>query len=149
MAQDTRAEFNRKARFIRDAIKARAVTFRWHEPDTSFLEAVFARGDRRVGRVIENAWRNGARLDGWDDFFSFDVWMRAFEECGVSPEFYANRTRARDEVMPWEHISTGVSREFLLSELDASVNAEVSPDCREQCGGCGASKLRNGGICEV
>lgn len=149
VAQDTRDEFQRKARLLKDAIREKAIKFRWHDPDTSFLEAVFARGDRRLGKVIETAWKNGARLDGWNEFFSIGIWEKAFEECGGSTEFYANRTRDRDEIMPWEHISTGVTRDFLLREMDLAYKADTSPDCREKCLGCGASKLAAGGKCDV
>ncbi len=148
-AQNTREEFERKARLLRDAITARAITYNWHEPSVSFLEAVFARGDRRLGRVIEAAWENGAKLDGWGEFFSLDTWLSAFDECGLSPEFYANRERSRDEILPWEHISTGVRKEHLYRERELAYKSELSPDCRKKCTGCGASKLLSGGKCDA
>lgn len=148
-AQNTREEFKRKAQLLREAITAKAITYNWHEPDVSFLEAVFARGDRRIGKVIETAWRMGAKLDGWDEHFSLDMWLSAFEECGIDPAFYANRERVADEIMPWDHISTGVSKRFLRSECEKAYRSEASPNCREKCLGCGASKLLCGGKCDA
>ncbi len=148
-AQNTREEFKRKAQLLREAITAKAITYNWHEPDVSFLEAVFARGDRRVGKVIEAAWRKGAKLDGWDEHFSLDMWLSAFDECDVDPAFYANRVRVADEIMPWDHISTGVSKRFLRSECEKAYRSEASPNCREKCLGCGASKLLCGGKCDA
>lgn len=147
--QNTREEFRRKALYLREKITARAVTYNWHEPNTSYLEAVFARGDRRVGRVIEEAWKSGARLDGWGDFFKFDLWMDAFEKCGVDPDFYATRERALDEILPWDHISTGVSKRHLIHEWECALAATISPDCRVKCTGCGANKLLCGGDCDA
>lgn len=147
--QNTREEFRRKARLLRDSIKSKAITYNWHEPDTSYLEAVLARGDRRIGAVLYDVWKRGARLDGWSEYFDFDAWMSAFDACGVSPEFYANRLHGRDEIMPWEHLATGVSRKHLLHEWDAAHASCISPDCRKQCTGCGASKLLCGGVCDA
>ena len=147
--QNSREEFRRKAYLLRESIKSKAITYNWHEPDTSYLEAVLARGDRRIGAVLHEVWKRGARLDGWSEWFDFDAWMDAFEACGVSPEFYANRLRSRDEVMPWEHLSTGVSRRHLLHEWDAAHASCISPDCRKKCTGCGASKLLEGGVCDA
>ncbi len=148
-AQNTREEFSRKAALLREAITAKAITYNWHEPDVSFLEAVFARGDRRIGKVIEAAWRKGARLDGWAEHFSLDLWLDAFKECGIDPDFYATRERGKDEVLPWEHISTGVSKNFLAREREKAYRSETSPNCREKCLGCGASKLLCGGKCDA
>ncbi len=148
-AQNTREEFCRKAALLREAITAKAITYNWHEPDVSFLEAAFARGDRRVGRVIEAAWRKGARLDGWAEHFSLDLWLSAFEECGIDPAFYATRERDKNEILPWDHISTGVSKKFLACEREKAYRSETSPNCREKCLGCGASKLLCGGECDA
>ena len=148
-AQNTREEFKRKALLLREAITAKAITYNWHEPDVSFLEAVFARGDRKVGRVIEAAWKKGMRLDGWEEHFDLDTWLSAFEECGVDPAFYANRERSADEIMPWDHISTGVSKRFLRCECEKAHRSEASPNCREKCLACGASNLLCGGKCDA
>jgi len=148
-AQNTREEFSRKAALLREAITAKAITYNWHEPDVSFLEAAFARGDRRLGRVIETAWKKGARLDGWAEHFSLDLWLEAFRECGIDPAFYATRARGKDEVLPWDHISTGVTKNFLACEREKAYRSEASPNCREKCLGCGASKLLCGGKCDA
>ncbi len=148
-AQNTREEFSRKAALLREAITAKAITYNWHEPTVSFLEAVFARGDRKIGKVIETAWKKGAKLDGWDEHFSLDLWLDAFRECGIDPAFYANRKRGSDEIMPWDHISTGVSKQFLACEREKAYRSEASPNCREKCLACGASKLLCGGKCDA
>ncbi len=148
-AQDTREEFARKAKLLREAITAKAITYNYHEPTVSFLEAVFARGDRKLGKVIETAWKMGAKLDGWEEHFSLDLWLDAFKECGVDPAFYANRERTENEILPWDHISTGVCKKFLYSEREKAYRSETSPNCREQCLGCGASKLLCGGKCDA
>ena len=148
-AQNTRAEFSRKAALLREAITAKAIIYNWHEPDVSFLEAAFARGDRRLGRVIETAWKRGAKLDGWAEHFSLDLWLDAFRECGIDPEFYATRARGKDEILPWDHISTGVTKNFLAFEREKAYRSEASPNCREKCLGCGASKLLCGGKCDA
>ena len=147
--QNTREEFRRKALYLREKITAKAVTYNWHEPDTSYLEAVFARGDRRLGKVIEAAWKKGQRLDGWSDFFSLDTWLDAFKDCNVDPDFYALRERALDEILPWDHISTGVEKRHLIKEWETALSEAVSPDCRVKCTGCGANKLLCGGVCDA
>jgi len=147
--QNTREEFRRKAMYLREKITAKAVTYNWHEPDTSYLEAVFARGDRRLGKVIETAWKKGQRLDGWGDFFSLDTWLDAFKECNVDPDFYALRERELSEILPWDHISTGVEKRHLIREWETALSESVSPDCRVKCTGCGANKLLCGGVCDA
>ena len=114
----------------------------------SFLEGVFARGDRRLSDVIENAYKNGCTFDSWDDKFNFDAWMNAFDACGLSTEFYANRRRSYDEILPWDHLDYGVSKKFLIKENEKAHNSETTKNCREKCAGCGANKL-NGGECHA
>ena len=126
----------------------RKVQVSFHEMHVSFLEAVFARGDRRLAKVIETAWKNGCKFDGWDEYFNFDAWMNAFTECGLDPEFYANRTRSYDEVLPWDHMDYGISKKFLIRESEKAKQAQTTAHCREQCAGCGADKL-NGGECDA
>ncbi|MBR6779628.1 MAG: TIGR03960 family B12-binding radical SAM protein [Clostridia bacterium] len=128
--------------------KSKKVQISFHEMHVSFLEAVFARGDRRLSKVIETAWRNGCKFDGWDEHFKFEVWMQAFEECGLAPEFYANRTRSYTEVLPWDHMDYGVSKQFLIRESEKAKQAKTTPHCRQQCAGCGADKI-NGGECDA
>ena len=108
------------------------------------LEAVLARGDRRLCDVIEYAWRNGSRLDGWDEHRRDDVWLKAFEECGVNPEFYACRRREYDEILPWDHLDYGVTKEFFIRENKKAVTAETTPSCFIRCNGCGADRLTGG-----
>ncbi len=146
--QVTMDEYIRRVNLLRDNIKAKNVVYNWHDPKTSYIEATLSRGDRRIGKVIENIWRAGGRLEAWSDYFSFDRWMQAFSDAGVSPEFYAHRLRERDEVMPWDLVDVGVRRAHLWHEREQAYKSELSPDCRKQCAGCGAAKLLNGGKCD-
>ena len=109
---------------------------------------MLARGDRRLGKVLETAWRKGAKLDAWEEYFSLDRWLEAFDECGLDPHFYANRTRAEDELMPWSMISSGVTEQYLLRERHKAYESVTTPDCRTHCNGCGANLLV-GGKCDV
>ena len=100
-----------------------------------------ARGDRRLADVIETAVQNGARLDGWDEYFRYDVWLDAFRQCGIDPEFYTTRGYGEDEVLPWDPIDVGVTKAFLLRERHRAYQDQVTPDCRHGCAGCGANRL--------
>ena len=146
--QISKQEYERRVALLREAIKTRTVTYNWHDSDTSFLEAVLARGDRRLGKVLETAWRKGAKLDAWEEYFSLDRWLAAFDECGLDPHFYANRTRSEDELMPWSMISSGVTEQYLLRERHRAYESVTTPDCRTHCNGCGANLLV-GGKCDV
>ena len=148
-AQITKEEYERRVQLLRDNIKAKAVSYKWHDSDTSFLEAVLSRGDRRIGRVLEAAWRRGAKMDAWQDYYNLDLWMAAFEDCGLDPAFYANRVRPGDEILPWSMISSGVSQKFLWRERQRAYEGITTPDCRTQCTGCGANCLIGGGKCDV
>ena len=139
--QDSIAELERKQQLLRDAIRTRKITYHYHDAHVSYIEAVFARGDRRLSRAILEAVERGQRLDGWDEFFRFDTWMEAFAAAGIDPDFYAARRRAYDELLPWDHIDCGVSRAFLVRESEKARAAETTPDCRTQCSGCGANRL--------
>ena len=143
-AQISRAEYERRVKLLREAITAKAVTYNWHDGGTSFLEAVLARGDRRMGRVLEAAFRKGARLDAWSDYFDLERWMEAFEECGLDPEFYACRERSREEVLPWSMISCHVSDGYLWRQRELAYQSVTTPDCRTQCSGCGANTVKGG-----
>ena len=112
------------------------------------MEGVFARGDRRLGKVIEQAWKNGCKFDGWDDQFRFDTWLEAFETCAVDPKFYANRKREYDEILPWDHLDFGIRKQFLIDESEKARKSETTPHCRIKCAGCGTNKL-NGGKCDA
>ena len=146
--QVTMDEYIRKVDLLRDNIKAKNVVYNWHDPQTSYIEATLSRGDRRMGRVIENVWRDGGRLEAWSDYFSFDRWMKAFDDAGVDPAFYAHREREKDEVMPWDLADVGVRKEHLWHEREQAYKSELSPDCRKQCSACGAAKLLKGGKCD-
>ena len=146
--QVTMEEYIRKVHLLRDNIKAKNVVYNWHDPQTSYIEATLSRGDRRIGNVIENVWRAGGRLEAWSDYFSFDRWMKAFDDAGVDPTFYAHRLRNKDEVMPWDNVDVGVRRAHLWHEREQAYKSELSPDCRKQCSACGAAKLLKGGKCD-
>ncbi len=141
-------EYLRRVNLLRSAITARNVTYNWHDAETSLIEAVLSRGDRRLSDVIESVWRKGARLDAWSDYFSFRRWMEAFEECGIDPAFYANRDYPTDSVLPWDVIDVGVRKAHLLHEREQCYASALSPDCRRQCSACGAAALLKGGRCD-
>ena len=113
------------------------------------MEAVFARGDRRVGAVIEEAARHGARLDGWDEFFSYKTWLEAFDACGVDPDFYTVRGMGEEEILPWDTVDVGVTKAFLRSERKSAYQGKITPDCREGCSGCGANCLLKEVVCDA
>ena len=144
--QNSREELHRKQEVMRAALRSRKINLDWHDAETSYLEAVLARGDRRVGKVIETAWKKGCNFDSWDEYFKFDTWMEAFEECGVDPEFYALRTRSYDEVMPWDIFDYGVTKRFIINENKKAHEGVTTPNCRQKCSGCGANCLK-GGAC--
>ena len=142
-------EYQRRVKLLRDHMRGRSIRYNWHDSQTSFLEAVFARGDRKVAEVIETAWRSGAKFDAWSEGFDFDRWLEAFSACGVDPAFYANRVRDKDERFPWDVTSVGVSRQFLWRERERAYAASTTPDCRTQCSGCGANHFCPGGKCDA
>ena len=148
--QVTMEEYQRKVNLLRENIKAKNVTYNWHDPDTSFVEAVLSRGDRRIADVIEEVWRRGGKLEAWGDYFSFERWMSAMDACGVDPMRYACRERGKDEFLPWDIVDMGVRRAHLWHEREQAYKAELSPDCRKQCTGCGAlSLMTEGGKCDA
>jgi radical SAM family uncharacterized protein len=131
---------------LKDLMRSRSVKYNWHEPKVSYLEAVLARGDRRLGPVIQAAWNKGARFDAWDELFKLDIWLESLAEAGLDPAFYSRRERPRDEVFPWDHIDCGVSREFLWNEYQQALAAATTPECRVTCSACGAQSF-GGGVC--
>jgi len=147
-AQVDMEEYRRRVALLREHMRAKAISYNWHDADTSLIEAVLSRGDRRIGAVIEEVWKNGGKLDSWSEYFSFARWMAAFEKCGLDPKFYACRERTFDEVLPWSRVDIGVKPEFLWREREMCYNAELSPDCRKKCTNCGALSLMNGGRCD-
>ena len=144
--QNSREELHRKQEVMRSALHSRKINLDWHDAETSYLEAVLARGDRKIGKVIETAWRKGCNLDSWDEHFKFDVWMDSFAECGVDPEFYALRTRSYDEVMPWDIFDYAVTKKFIIKENQKAHESVTTPNCKLKCSGCGANCLK-GGAC--
>ena len=137
-AQVPQEEFERRQRLLKESIRDRAIVFHYHDARASVLEGALSRGDRRLSAVIETAWRNGAKFDGWTDQFKDEVWKDAFCRCGVAPEFYSRRTRDLDEPLPWAHTSPGVSEDFLRREWRRAEEAALTHDCRrETCTGCG------------
>ena len=137
-AQVPQEEFERRQRLLKESIRDRAISFHYHDARASVLEGALSRGDRRLSAVIETAWRNGAKFDGWTDQFKDEVWKDAFYRCGVAPEFYSRRTRDLEEVLPWAHTSPGVSEDFLRREWQRAQEAALTHDCRrETCTGCG------------
>jgi radical SAM family uncharacterized protein len=147
--QDTMDQFREKQRFLREKIReaSKSVTFHWHEAKTSELEAVLARGDRRLGKVLLGAWRKGCRFDSWDELFKYDDWMKTFQEEGMDPAFYANRQREFDEVLPWDHLDFGVSKKYLEKECRKAYEGTLTPNCRVKCTGCGSTVFA-AGICK-
>ena len=138
-------EYRRRVAHLREHMRAKAISYNWHDADTSLIEAVLSRGDRRIGAVIEEVWKNGGKLDSWSEYFSFKRWIAAFEKCGLDPKFYACRERSFEEVLPWSRVDIGVKPEFFWQEREKCYNAELTPDCRKQCFNCGAQALMNGG----
>lgn len=144
--QDTIEMLERKQKLLRESTFSRKLTVNYHGAETSFLEAVFARGDRKLNAVILEAHKRGMRFDGWADCFDFDAWMQVFKDLGIDPAFYANRQRSFDEVFPWDHLDYGIKKEFLIEECKRAYASETTPNCREKCSACGASCFK-GGLC--
>ncbi|MBQ9757890.1 MAG: TIGR03960 family B12-binding radical SAM protein [Clostridia bacterium] len=135
-----------KQKLLKESIKTRNISYNWHQSHVSFLEAVFAKGDRRLGDVLIKAQKLGCRFDGWDEHFDYEKWLEAFSTCGVDPEFYAYRKIDHSEILPWDHIDIGVSKQFLMKEHDKAYEEKTTPSCREKCSGCGATSF-GGGVC--
>lgn len=145
--QDTMESAREKIRAIRGTIKSRSITYNWHESQVSFLEAIFARGDRRLCDVLIAAFRKGAKFDGWSEYFSYDIWKEALEKCGVDGSFYAYRERSYEEILPWDFIDIGVDKEFLIKENEKAKQASLTPDCRLGCTRCGVNVNFREGKC--
>ncbi len=143
-------EYLARARIVNEEMKEqlnrKSLKYNWHEADVTVLEGVFARGDRRVGQVLQKAYEKGCIFDAWSECFDNQKWMEAFEECGISIGFYNQRTRNLDEILPWDFIDCGVTKKFLLREWERAKNGEVTLNCKQQCNGCGAAAFQ-GGVC--
>ena len=147
--QITPQEYLRRCKLLKSHFYAKSIVYDYHSPDLSRLEAVFARGDRRLGPVIEAAVENGARLDGWDEYFDYGKWLDAFEKCGVDVDYYTTRGFGEEELLPWDAIDVGVSKKFLLRERRRAYENLVTPDCRHGCAGCGANCLLKEVACDA
>ena len=147
-AQDTMDELIAKQNHLLSSVTTKKVSVSYHKVNISFLEGVFARGDRRLCDVVEYAWKHGCKFDSWDDSFLFDVWLEAFEKCGVDPLFYTSRKRDYEEILPWDHLDYGIRKQFLINESKKAYENETTPHCRIKCAGCGTNML-NGGKCDA
>lgn len=145
MGQITFEEIKKKQFYLKRTLEKKGISVKWHRPELSFIEAVFSKGDRRLGVVLKEAWEKGCRFDGWTEVFNFDRWIQAFNACGISPEFYANRAKQFDEILPWDHLYTGIYKKFLEKELKLSESEKVLADCRYgdcfYCGVCDKGKI--------
>ena len=146
VGQDTIEEFKRKTILLKDSIRDKKITFNYHNPEVSYMEAIFARGDRRLSKVIIKAFEKGCKFDGWGEHFNFDAWLEALEETGIDGDFYALRNRDLDENLPWDFIDCGVSKEYLIKEYKKSILAETTEDCRESCNACGIENCEMRGV---
>ena len=145
--QDTMELLREKQKHLLASVKSKKISVSYHDADVSFIEAILAKGDRRMGPVILSAWKKGRKLDGWYEYFDPQRWYDAMAECGLDPAFYANRHRDYDEVMPWDHLDFCVSKEFLIRENKIARQSATTPQCRERCSACGANCLTGGGRC--
>ena len=141
--QDTPEQFVAKQKLLLETVSSRKISISYHDSGTSRIEAILARGDRRLADVVEAVWQEGGRLEGWEDHFSPARWYAAMEQAGLSPDFYATRKREYDELMPWDHLDYFVSKEFLIRENRLTHESKTTPNCRERCSGCGVSKELN------
>lgn len=147
--QITPEEYLRRAKLLKENMPSKSIEYNYHAADLSRLEAVLARGDRRLGAVLETAMNAGAKLDGWDEYFSYQTWLDSFAACGIDPDFYTVRGFAEDELLPWQTISDGVQDAFLKRERERAYRSETTPDCRTKCSACGANCLLKGGKCDA
>lgn len=144
--QESIDEFRRKAYLVKENIKDKKVNFKYHDPELSYVEAVFARGDRRLSKVLLAAWEKGCKLDSWSELFKFGLWIQAFKDCGIDGDFYARRERDKDELFPWDFIDIGVSKKYLYREYQKAISAQITKDCRLHCMGCGIQDCAMRGV---
>ncbi|WP_164172565.1 TIGR03960 family B12-binding radical SAM protein [Ruminococcus flavefaciens] len=138
--QDTREMIEHKQKLLLDSVKTKKIKVSYHNPDVSMLEVILAKGDRRLCKAVYTAWKKGCKFDSWDEYFHFDKWLEAFEECGINTSFYANRRFEYDEILPWDHLDYLVSKEFLIRENKTAHQSKTTPNCRLRCSGCGVNK---------
>jgi len=146
VAQDTAESFREKQHHFVGSTHSRKIKCNYHDAEASVLEGVFARGDRRLGKVLLRAQQSGCKMDGWGDLFRYDLWQQAFADCGIDPAFYSHRARSYDELLPWDHLDYGVTKAFLRAEAEKALAAQTTPNCREKCSGCGAACWK-AGVC--
>ena len=139
--QQSLEEVERRQQYLKGEIKTKKITYNYHDARTSRIEAILAKGDRRQSAAIFAAVKAGQRLDGWDEFFNYDAWIKAFTDVGLDPDFYACRSIPFEEILPWDHIDCGVTKEFLIREARKAELGVTTPDCRTMCSACGANKL--------
>lgn len=142
-AQDTEESFVEKHNYLTKQLSVKGITFNYHDTEVSALEAVFARGDRRVGKALIRAFELGCRFDGWSEHFKAELWKQAFMETETDAAFYSNRKRSYDEALPWDLIDSCISKDFLIRENERAMKEECTPDCRNGCAGCGMNKKTN------
>ena len=147
--QITMEEYLRRCMLLKSHFYSKSIDYNYHTPEISRLESVMARGDRRIAPVIAEAARNGAKLDGWDEYFKHDAWIEAFKTCGVAPEFYTTRGFGEDELLAWDHINVGLRKDFLLRDRHTAYENRITPDCRHKCAGCGANCLLKEAKCDA
>ena len=147
--QDSREELIRKQKLLKESMRSKAISYSWHEPDVSYIEAALAVGDRRLGSVLERIYETAGGLQAWEEYFDYASWLQAFRDAGLDPDFYVRRLRGEEELLPWDVIDDGVTKAHLLREKHLSEQGKVSPDCRKQCLGCGANRLLEGGKCDA
>jgi radical SAM family uncharacterized protein len=146
-AQNSVEEFYEKTGLLKSVIKDKKLSYSYHDPKLSSIEGVFALGDRRVAKTLKTAWKNGCKFDGWGDKFNYDVWIESFVESEVIPEFYNQRQKDFDEILPWDFIDCGVTKEYLIKEKKKSLEVKTTEDCRLDCSGCGVNMNLDGGSC--
>ena len=146
----TPSDYLGRAKIVNDHVKAqlnhKSIRYNWHEADVTVLEGILARGDRKISDAIIKVYEKGALFDAWNEYFDYDTWLEAFEECGIDPDFYTMRERPLDELFPWDFIDSGVTKEFMIRQWQTAMQETVTPNCRMQCSGCGA-KQYGGGVC--
>lgn len=145
-AQNSRELLMDKQLHLKETITTKKINYNYHDADTSYIEAVFARGDRKLCKVMEKALEKGFHFDGWGDCFSIEKWLEVFDECGIDPDFYACRERSLNEILPWDFLDYGVTKDFLIKERDKAYKDTTTPHCRLKCSNCGAAKY-GGGVC--
>jgi hypothetical protein len=147
VAQDSQEHLKAKHEILRNGLRRVRSHLSWEDPETSLLETILARGDRRMGKVIYYAWKAGATFDAWSERFKYSIWLAAFQKAGVDPASYAHRQRLPDEILPWSHIDVGVNPAFLRQEYERTFQGTATPDCRIRCSACGLETRQR--VCRI